>query len=235
MISSGRAYLFPDWPSKVIGTVRSKTVVDGACLELAGKLPTPSSRVAGASEDALIQRAQRGDRAAFEALVRQYDQKVLRLALQVVRSPDQARDVYQEAFLKVYRSLPRFRFKSSFSTWLYRVVMNVCVDFLRRQNAREEVQAPAKGDGEPEYYETVADDRPILNPERALQAREIGQRIQGALSRLTPRERMVFELRHYQGLRLRAIGDLCGTSEETAKNCLFRATQKLRVALSDLV
>jgi len=167
--------------------------------------------------------------------VRQYDQKVLRLALQVVRSPDQARDVYQEAFLKVYRSLPRFRFKSSFSTWLYRVVMNVCLDYLRRQNAREEVQAPAKGDGDPEYYETLADDRPILNPERALQAREIGQRIQGALSRLTPRERMVFELRHYQGLRLRAIGDLCGTSEETAKNCLFRATQKLRVALSDLV
>jgi RNA polymerase sigma-70 factor (ECF subfamily) len=191
--------------------------------------------VARADEDGLILRAQKGDRVAFEELVRLHEQKVLRLALQVVRSPDEARDLFQEAFLKVHRSLPNFRFKSSFSTWLYRVVMNVCLDHLRRQNSREEVQAPVREDGEPEYYDTLPDTRPTLNPERALQAGEIARRIEVALKRLTPRERMIFELKHYQGLRLRAIGELCGTSEETAKNCLFRATQKLRVALSDLV
>jgi RNA polymerase sigma-70 factor (ECF subfamily) len=192
-------------------------------------------RVARADEDALILRAQKGDREAFEALVRLHEHKVLRLALQAVRSEDEARDLFQEAFLKIYRSLPRFRFQSSFSTWVYRVVMNVCFDYLRRQGNHEEVQPPSREDGEPEFYETVADEHPALNPERTLRAGEIGQRIEGALQRLSPRERMIFELRHYEGLRLRAIGELCGTSEETAKNCLFRATQKLRLALGDLV
>ena len=65
--------------------------------------------------------------------------------------------------------------------------------------------------------------------------KEINRRIGSALELLSPRERMVFELKHYQGLRLRAIGEVCGTSEETAKNCLFRATQKLRLSLADLV
>ena len=210
-------------------------MADGACLELAGNLPTRSTPLTGADESALIERAQEGDRLAFEALVRKYDQKVLRLALRVVRSPDEARDLYQEAFLKVYRSLRGFRFKSSFSTWLYRVVMNVCLDHLRRRGTHEEVQPPVNHEGETEFYDTVADGRPIINPERVLRAGEIGKRIEAALTRLTPRERMVFELRHYQGMRLRAIGEVCGTTEETAKNCLFRATQKLRVALGDLV
>lgn len=209
--------------------------MDGACLELAGKAPIGSSRPVGAEEDTLIRRAQRGDRAAFDALVRRYDQKVLRLVLQVVRSSDAVLDVYQEAFLKVYRSLSSFRFKSSFSTWLYRVVMNVCLDYLRRQDRREAVPVLANDEHTPEYVHRAADDQPSRDPERVLRAREIGRRIEVAVARLSPRERTVFELRHYQGLKLRDIGDLCGTSEETAKNCLFRATQKLRAELRDLL
>jgi len=209
--------------------------MDGACLELAGKIPAEGSRLVEADERELIRRAQRGDRAAFDAVVRLYDHEVLRLALKVVGSPEEAQDLYQEAFLKVYRSLGHFRFDSRFSTWLYRVVMNVCLDHLRKQKGRSEVQAPATEDGETDYFQSVADDRPELHPERTLKGREIGSRIRTALERLNPRERMVFELRHYQGLKLRAIGQLCGTTEETAKNCLFRATQKLRGALADLV
>jgi RNA polymerase sigma-70 factor (ECF subfamily) len=209
--------------------------MDGACLELAGKIPAEGSRLAEADEHELIRRAQHGDRAAFDSLVRLYDHEVLRLALKVVHSPEEAQDLYQEAFLKVYRSLGHFRFDSRFSTWLYRVVMNVCLDHLRRQRSRNEVQAPAGEDGDPEYFHNLPDERPGLNPERAAKGREIGHRIALALERLNPRERMVFELKHYQGLKLRAIGQLCGTSEETAKNCLFRATQKLRIALADLI
>jgi len=208
---------------------------DGGCLELAGKFPAGGSRLEEADERELIRRAQRGDRAAFDSLVRLYDHEVLRLALKVVGSPEEARDLYQEAFLKVYRSLGHFRFDSRFSTWLYRVVMNVCLDHLRRQRTRNEVQAPSSEEGETEYFQTVPDDRPEFDPERALKGREIRRRIDSALADLNPRERLVFELKHYQGLKLRAIGELCGTSEETAKNCLFRATQKLRVALADLV
>lgn len=209
--------------------------MDGACLELAGKTPAQDSPVAGADETVLVRRAQEGDRAAFDSLVRRYDAEVLRLALKVVRSEDEAPDLFQEAFLKVYRSIGHFRFDSRFSTWLYRVVMNVCLDYLRRQKNRNEVQPPGVEDGMPEFFHTVPDERPGLDPERALRAQEIQSRLRAALERLSPRERMVFELKHYQGLKLRAIGQLCGTSEETAKNCLFRATQKLRVELVDLV
>jgi RNA polymerase sigma-70 factor, ECF subfamily len=209
--------------------------MDGACLELAGKIPAEGSRLLEADERELIRRAQRGDRSAFDSLVRLYDHEVLRLALKVVRSAEEAQDLYQEAFLKVYRSLGHFRFDSRFSTWLYRVVMNVCLDHLRRQKSRSEVQAPEGEERETEYFHNLPDARPELNPERALKGREIRRRIDSALEHLNPRERMVFELKHYQGLKLRAIGELCGTSEETAKNCLFRATQKLRVSLADLV
>src|SRR5579863_1175226 len=209
--------------------------MDGACLELAGKLPADGSPVAGAEETALIRQAQAGDRPAFDLLVRQYDQAVLRMVLRVAGSPDEASDLFQEVFLKVYRSLGHFRFESRFSTWLYRVVTNVCLDQLRRKKTRREVQPPSSEEGQPEYFHTLADDRATLDPDRTLRSKEISARLAGALAKLTPRERMVFELRHYEGLKLRLIGQMCGTSEETAKNCLFRATQKLRTELGDLV
>ena len=208
--------------------------MDGTCLEYAGKASVQPSPMSNADELSLIRRAQEGDRSAFDALVRLYDKNVLRLALQVVGSPEEARDLYQEAFLKVYRSIRHFRQEAKFSTWLYRVVMNVCLDYLRQQKTRKEVPAPQADEGEPEFMQTVPDERPTLNPERATHSKEINRRIQGALEVLNPRERMVFELKHYQGLKLRAIGVICNTSEQTAKNCLFRATQKLRVELNDL-
>jgi RNA polymerase sigma-70 factor (ECF subfamily) len=208
--------------------------MDGTCLEFAGKASLRSSPMSEIEELSLIRRAQEGDRSAFDTLIRLYDQNVMRLALQVVGSPEEARDLYQEAFLKVYRSIRHFRSEAKFSTWLYRVVMNVCLDHLRRQNTRKEVAGPQPEEGEPEFFQTVPDERPTLNPERATHSKEIGQRIQVALERLNPRERMVFELKHYQGLKLRAIGEICKTSEQTVKNCLFRATQKLRTELNDL-
>jgi RNA polymerase sigma-70 factor, ECF subfamily len=208
--------------------------MDGTCLEFAGNASSRVSQMSEEEELSLIHRAQEGDRSAFDALVRLYDKNVLRLALQVVGSQEEARDLYQEAFLKVYRSIRHFRSDAKFSTWLYRVVMNVCLDHLRRQKTRKEVPVPEANEGEPEFFQTVPDDRPTRDPERATHAKEIGQRIQSALSHLNPRERMVFELKHYQGLKLRAIGEICKTSEQTVKNCLFRATQKLRTELGDL-
>jgi RNA polymerase sigma-70 factor (ECF subfamily) len=208
--------------------------MDGNCLEFAGKAPPRTSPTSDADELSLIRRAQEGDRSAFDALVRLYDHNVLHLALQVIGSPEEARDLYQEAFLKVYRSIGQFRQEAKFSTWLYRVVMNVCLDHLRKQKSRREVPAPQAEDGETEFMQTVRDERPGVDPERATHSRQISSRIQSALARLNPRERMVFELKHYQGLKLRAIGELCNTTEQTAKNCLSRATQKLRLELGDL-
>jgi RNA polymerase sigma-70 factor (ECF subfamily) len=184
----------------------------------------------------LIRQAQRGDRAAFESLVRQYDQAVLRLALHLTGSEQDAQDIYQEAFLKAYRHVGNFRFECSFYTWIYRIVTNLCLDHLRRKKTRKEdspVVVDSEG-GEFDTMEHVSDDRAGANPERDLMRRELGSRIADALTKLTPRERMVFELKHYQGLKLRTIGEMLNTTEETAKNTLFRATQKLRGVLAGM-
>jgi RNA polymerase sigma-70 factor, ECF subfamily len=184
----------------------------------------------------LIRAAQNGDRAAFEQLVRQYDQAVLRLALQLTGKEQDARDIYQDAFLKAYRNLGNFRFECSFYTWIYRIVTNLCLDHLRRKQVRKE-DAPVAYDEHGQEYsiiDQVSDDRPGASPERDLMRRELGARIAKALTKLTPRERMVFEMKHYQGLKLRTIGEALNTTEETAKNTLFRATQKLRAALADM-
>jgi RNA polymerase sigma-70 factor (ECF subfamily) len=185
-------------------------------------------------DDGLIREAQRGDRAAFERLVRQYDQAVLRLALRLTGSEQDAQDIYQEAFLKAYRNLAGFRFECSFYTWIYRIVTNLCLDHMRKRKVRKEDDPVSVGDDGSEFnlLDQVTDDRASANPEHDLLRRELGHKIGTALKRLTPRERMVFELRHYQGLRLRTIGEMLHTTEETAKNTLFRATQKLRVALA---
>jgi RNA polymerase sigma-70 factor (ECF subfamily) len=98
-------------------------------------------------EAALIRAAQAGDKEAFEQLVRSYDQQVLRMALNLLRSPEDARDIYQEAFLRVYRSLPKFRFDCSFSTWLYRIVANLCLDQIRKRKVRKEEAAAVSVDG----------------------------------------------------------------------------------------
>src|SRR5437762_286460 len=106
--------------------------------------------LANLDERTLVAKAQAGNRVAFEELVRRFDRDVLRLPLNLMKRPEDARDVYQEAFLKVYRNLHRFRFECSFYTWLYRIVTNVCLDHLRRRQARPEDQAPELNAG---HYE----------------------------------------------------------------------------------
>jgi RNA polymerase sigma-70 factor (ECF subfamily) len=184
----------------------------------------------------LVREAQRGNRAAFEELVRHYDQAVLRLAMHLTGSEHEAQDIYQDAFLKAYKSVGNFRFECSFYTWIYRIVTNLCLDHLRKKQVRKE-DAPVAVDAQGEAYDVLAqvpDARSGANPERDLMRRELGKRINHALDKLTPRERMVFELKHYQGLKLRTVGEILNTTEETAKNTLFRATQKLRGSLADM-
>ena len=195
-----------------------------------------SQTLSRVDDTSLIREAQRGNRVAFEELVRQYDRAVLRLALHLTGSQQDAQDIYQEAFLKAYRSVGNFRFECSFYTWIYRIVTNLCLDHLRKKLVRKEDAAVAVDNQGNEYdvLDHVPDGRPGSDPERDLMRRELNTRIARALDRLTPRERMVFELKHYHGLRLRTIGEVLQTTEETAKNTLFRATRKLRGTLADM-
>src|ERR687887_2510801 len=137
---------------------------------------TVGARV-GPQVDAWIRAAQAGDQDAFEQLVRAYDQSVLRLALNLLRSPEDARDVYQEAFLRVYRSIQSFRFDCSFHTWLYRIVTNICLDYLRKRKARKEepsvVETP---DGAVDRTNAFEEEAAHANPERNLWNRQLGRR-----------------------------------------------------------
>ena len=185
-------------------------------------------------EAALIAEAQGGRTEAFEELVRRYDRSVLRLALNLTWSEENARDIYQESFLRIFRALPNFRFECTFGTWVHRVVTSVCLDHLRRSAARPREEAGDDGESGVGPLQLVADTRPDHDPERALARTEMRRRIDRALSRLAHRERLVFELRHDQGMRTAAIAEILETTEETVRNCLYRAHRALRSALSDL-
>src|SRR6202049_1975894 len=151
-----------------------------------GSLAAQSNRI---DDTTLIRETQHVTRAAFEVLVRHYDQSVLRLALHLTGSESDAQDVYQEAFLKAYKNLGSFRFECSFYTWIYRIVTNLCLDHLRKRNVRKE-DAPVAKDadgGEYDLLDQVADGRSGANPERDLMRRELGRKIGAALAVLTPR------------------------------------------------
>ena len=203
--------------------------------EVIGSLAVGSA-IERTDEKSLIRAAQRGDGEAFEQLVRSYDSNVLRMAFNLLHSQEDARDVYQEAFLRVFRNLPNFRFDCSFSTWLYRIVANLCLDQIRKRKVRKEEAASVETQGgEIDRLQFIPERRADVDPQRQLMSAEVNNRIQSVLHDLTPRERLVFEMRHYQGMRLRAIGESLGVTEEAAKNCLFRATQKMRAALGEFV
>jgi RNA polymerase sigma-70 factor, ECF subfamily len=185
--------------------------------------------------DDLIRRAQQGDALAFEELIRNYDRAVLGLAMHLTKCKEDAQDIYQEAFLRAYKNLGRFRFECSFYTWMHRIVTNLCLDLLRynqRRNRAVEPELSDEGD-EQDPLDRLPDHRPGASPERSLMNRELRERVAHALGKLSPKERIVFELKHYHGLRLRTIAGFFETSEGVMKNTLFRATHKLRLALAE--
>jgi RNA polymerase sigma-70 factor (ECF subfamily) len=185
-------------------------------------------------DDQLIRAAQRGDDMAFEQLVRKYDRAVLRIAVHLTGSTDDGQDIYQEAFLRAYVNLQRFRFECSFYTWIYRIVTNLCLDYLRKKRLRGRdwtITISPDGD-EQEVVERVPDQRVGASPEHNFTGRVLREHIIRALGTLSPRERMVFELKHYHGLRLKTVAGILKTTEGTVKSTLFRATHKLRLQLS---
>src|SRR5260370_26474831 len=171
-------------PRLALATVLGRAPEGDAPLATVASLPKLDERC-------IVAEAQAGNRSAFEELVRRYDRDVLRLALNLMKRPEDARDVYQEAFLKVYRNLHRFRFECSFYTWLYRIVTNLCLDHLRRRKSRREDPATvldSRGD-EMDLMANISDTRSMANPARELDRKRMGESINEALSKLTPRER----------------------------------------------
>lgn len=185
-------------------------------------------------ECSLVRDAQGGNHDAFARLVHSHDETVLKVALRITGSQSEAQDIYQEVFLKVYKKLGCFRFDSSFSTWISRITTNTCLDYLRKaRHRRESDTIKADFDGmERDLLDQVADDRPANDPERELLRRELRAWMLCALRQLTPQERMVFDMKHFQGMKLRAVGEILNISEGSVKTSLLRATRKLRLRLS---
>jgi RNA polymerase sigma-70 factor, ECF subfamily len=182
----------------------------------------------------LMREAQRGNHIAFEQLVSIHDRAVLRLAFRITGSKNDIQDICQEAFLKAYKKLDSFRFECSFSTWIYRIVTNVCFDHLRRSRSRKENSAVERNAEGQEYnlLDRVPDHRVAHQPEQQVYRREAGVQVLLALQRLTSHERAVFELRYFRELKLRTVGERLNISEASVKTTLSRATQKLRSQLA---
>ena len=181
--------------------------------------------IAHIHDSSLVREAQSGNQAAFEQLVHTYDQTVLRLALRLTGSESDAQDIHQETFLRVYKKLDGFRFECSFTTWIYSIVTNVCLDHLRRNRARKKNGGIELSDDD--YLDQFSDDGAGNNPEHQLSDRELNAHILRALDRLTPSERLVFDLKHFEGLKLRSVSEILNASEGSVKMTFFRATRKL--------
>jgi RNA polymerase sigma-70 factor (ECF subfamily) len=217
----------------------NKTPVCGAmAFSAAGNVRATASS-ARVDDTILIRRAQQGDTAAFEELVRNYDRSVLRLTMRLTDSTEDAQDIYQDTFIRAYRNIGQFRFECSFYTWIYRIAMNLCSDYLRRKEVRDRYAYSERYSGENDgREETILDraseQRSGASPERAALNEELKKQILSALNKLSARERIVFELRHYEGLKLQTVAAILSTSENTVKNTLFRATHKLRLRLAEM-
>ncbi len=189
-----------------------------------------------ASETDLIMQAQRGNMDAFEQLVQRYDKKVLTIAAGYVDNADDAKDIYQEVFLRVYKALPKFRHKSEFSTWLFRVTTNVCLTHRSRSKRHAHTSLDRNAgddDGQPHALKDTLSDHSTAD-QQAKDA-EISARIEEALKTLSPRQRMVFTLKHYDGYKLREIAEMMKCSEGAVKKYLFEGTARMRNQLKEFV
>ncbi len=169
---------------------------------------------------------------AFESLIRQYDKQVMQLAFSLVNDTQDAQDIYQEVFVRVFRNLKRFQFRSQFSTWLYRVVVNYCINFnKKKQRAKFYSLNGENENGEASWSAKLKGLE--ISPEDSALNRELSAKIENAIAQLSPQQKTVFVLRHYQGLKLQEIAKILKCSEGTVKNYLFRATQKMQSLLKE--
>ena len=175
----------------------------------------------------LVARAAAGDGPAFHALVERHRAMVYRLAYQFAGNHHDAEDIAQDVFIKVYRSLDRFRYDAQLTSWLYRIVMNACIDHRRRHAPAG--WAPFTDDAELKMLNTPEDGP---GPEAAAYGLQIGEVLEAEIARLPPGQRLVFTMRHHEGLKLAEIAEALGLAEGTVKRQLHAAVHRLRAALT---
>lgn len=177
----------------------------------------------GLDELKLIEKAKKGDRKAFESLVKLHEKNVYNLALKLMKNREDALDAAQDAFLKAWISIGSFRGDSKFSAWLYRLTYNTCLDYLRKAKKGEIISLTS--DDEDEKVMDVRDDAPT--PEEYAEKQELRKTVRGALDALPEEYRQIIIMREFTGLSYGEIADALGLNEGTVKSRLSRARQKL--------
>ena len=178
----------------------------------------------------LVERARQGNQDAFEMLVRQYEKQVYTLTLRMSRNREDALDLSQEVFLRVYRALPSFRGEASFSSWLYRLTYNACLDHARKTKKRQELSLSRWHDEDGEYETQLSDER--FSPDKQWEKKERLQAIARAMDMLSPQHRAILTLREIQGLSYEEIALVLALPEGTIKSRLARAREALRNILT---
>lgn len=218
-----------------------------ACLQAAAGVETfprpflsPSSvsettkgrenRLSNSGDEELVGLAQTGDRRAFEELVERHQQKAFHIAFGFARDREEAKDLSQEAFLKAFSYLKKFDGRSSFYTWFYRIVVNVCLDYKRRskRTAADEFDENVENQMEPSHEPS----RP-RSPDQHVLAGQISRKVDAALQTLPAKQKTAFMLKNQQGLSIKEIAELMETAEGTVKVHLHRAVTALRHSLAE--
>ncbi len=183
------------------------------------------------TEQELLSRAKNGDTEAFGELICQNERKIYALTFRMVGNREDAEDLAQEAFLNAWRGLQSFQGESSFSTWVYRLATNACIDYIRRQKRRQEVE-----DTTPLEYEdgdSLSLPDTTFEPQRKLEQREVQERVQEGLKRLSDDHRKILILRELSGLSYDEIAVSLGLDTGTVKSRIARARNSLRKILQE--
>jgi RNA polymerase sigma-70 factor (ECF subfamily) len=192
-------------------------------------VPSPTQT----DDRALVMRAKAGDRAAFADLLRRYERRVFSVANTMLRNPDDAKDVCQEAFWKAHNALASFDGDAQFFTWMYRITVNLAIDYLRKRRGERVEFDDARANGEAEAGDPtgISPRRLGFDPVHALEDRELREQLMAALALLSPAHRAVLVLREVEGLSYQEMADVIGCSIGTIMSRLFHARKRMQALL----
>jgi RNA polymerase sigma-70 factor (ECF subfamily) len=188
-----------------------------------------------ATDEMLMVRYQRGDRDAFAELVRRYKTPVFNFVLRHIRHTNTAEDVTQDVFLRVVQNAAEFKHEARFSTWLYTIARNLCVDQLRKLSHRRHpsLDQPASAEDTRPMIDNIADGHPRASVERSVASVEVAGKIVEAIEALPEDQREVFLLREIANLPFKEIANITGVGENTVKSRMRYALDRLQLALSE--